>query len=185
MGYKMIDIEQIWKQYHKTSGDYYRNLLMEHYKHLVKDVAERLNSKLPDEAKLDDLIAAGVFGLMDAIEAFEPAGGLKFEAYCKPIIRVSILLELQSMNGVPQSVRERAHYLKDNAKKQFLMNFLKGPTRAEKMIVVLNYYEEMIIEEIAKELDLSESRISEMHSAIIARCRSYLQEQGLCRRRTI
>jgi len=106
-----IDIEQIWKQYRKTRGDHCLNLLMEHYRHLVNDVAERLHSKLPDEVKLDDLISAGIFGLIDAIETFEPAGGLKFEAYCKPLIRVSILRELKSMDGIPQSVRARVHQL--------------------------------------------------------------------------
>ena len=66
-----------------------------------------------------------------------------------------------------------------DAQKQHIRDFLAGLTRTEKLIVVLYYYEEMTIGEIAKELDLSESRISEMHSSIIARCGSYLQEQGL------
>ena len=110
----MIDIEQIWKQYHKTCGDYYRNLLMEHYRDLVKDVAERLHSKLPDEAELDDLLAAGIFGLIDAIEAFDPARGSQFETYCKPEIRAAILRELQYMDEIPQSVRIRASQLESD-----------------------------------------------------------------------
>lgn len=115
-GQNMIDIEQLWKQYHKTCGDYYRNLLIEHYRDLVKDVAERLHSKLPDEAELDDLLAAGIFGLIDAIEAFDPARGSQFETYCKPEIRAAILRELQYMDEIPHSVRIRASQLESDAK---------------------------------------------------------------------
>ena len=66
-----------------------------------------------------------------------------------------------------------------DAQKQHIKDFLKSMTRAERLIVVLYYYEEMTINEIAKKLDLSESRISEMYRSINTRCRSYLQEQGL------
>ena len=45
-------------------------------------------------------------------------------------------------------------------------------TRAERLILVLYYYEEMTIKEIAEELDLSEARVSQMHSSIIARLKS-------------
>ena len=66
-----------------------------------------------------------------------------------------------------------------DAQKQHIKDFLENLTRAEKLIVVLYYYEKMTINEIAKKLGLSESRISEMYSSIIARCGSYLQERGL------
>ena len=45
-------------------------------------------------------------------------------------------------------------------------------TRPERLILVLYYYEEMTIKEIAEELDLSEARVSQMHSSIIARLKS-------------
>jgi RNA polymerase sigma factor for flagellar operon FliA len=66
-----------------------------------------------------------------------------------------------------------------DAQKQYIKDFLKDLTRAEKLIVVLYYYEELTMGEIAKELGLSESRVSQMHSSIIARCKSYLQESRL------
>jgi len=107
----MTNIEEIWNKFLNTKDSYYRNKLMDHYRYLVKDVAERLLSKLPDKIELDDLISAGLSGLMDSIEAFEPAQGLKFEAYCKLVIRVSILRELKSMDRIPHSVRARTHQL--------------------------------------------------------------------------
>ena len=105
------DIEKVWKQFHKNRDDHWRNLLMENYKHIVRYAAERLYSKLPDKVELDDLISAGTFGLMDAIDAYDPMRGVKFETYCSPRIRGSILDELRSMDWVPRLVRARASQL--------------------------------------------------------------------------
>lgn len=245
---QQITIDQIWEHFHKTRDDHYRNLLMEYYRDLVKYCAERLHSKLPDKVELDDLISAGIFGLMDAIDAFDPTRGVKFETYCAPRIRGSILDELRSMDWVPRLVRARAHQLakathslemhlgrkpdeqeiaeelemdmeefsrllrdanaaslvslntkcgddesekdvreidviKDQrsqdpvleAQKRDLKNLLtKGLTRAERLIIVLYYYEEMTMKEIGATLDLSESRVSQMHSSIVARLKAQM-----------
>ncbi|MBW8001452.1 MAG: FliA/WhiG family RNA polymerase sigma factor [Planctomycetes bacterium] len=248
-----MSIGEIWENYHKVGGDLYRNLLIENYRHIVKYTAERLHSKLPDKVEVDDLISAGNFGLMDAIDAFDPERGVKFETYCSPRIRGSILDELRSMDWVPRLVRARASQLsratqalethlgrkptkketaskmklnkaefdrlqrdanatnlvslntnfndgdgdkdmreidiiKDKksqdplveAQKRDLKNLLtKGLTRAERLIVVLYYYEEMTMKEIGATLDLSESRVSQMHSSIVDR----LKAQMNCRQK--
>jgi RNA polymerase sigma factor for flagellar operon FliA len=245
---QQLDIDKIWERFHKTRDDRFRNLLMQRYMPLVRYTAERLYSKLPDKVELDDLISSGVFGLMDAIDAFDPSRGVKFETYCSPRIRGSILDELRSMDWVPRLVRARAHQLakatqsleahlgrtpteketaeeldmdmaefnklkrdasavslvslstkygggdgeKDiceidiirdeksqdpltEAQKRDLRNLLtKGLTRAERLIIVLYYYEEMTMKEIGATLDLSESRVSQMHSSIIARLKAQL-----------
>ena len=243
-----LSIEQVWEQFHKNHDDYYRNLLMENYRNIVRYSAERLHAKLPDKVELDDLISAGIFGLMDAIDAFDPDRGVKFETYCSPRIKGSILDELRSMDWVPRLVRARAHQLskathsleihlgrkpteeeiaeeldmsmeefarlkrdanavtqvslntkysdgdgekdireidiiKDKrsenpvveVQKRDLKNLLtKGLTRAERLIIILYYYEEMTMKEIGLTLDLSESRVSQMHSSIIARLKAQM-----------
>jgi RNA polymerase sigma factor for flagellar operon FliA len=245
------DIEQIWKQFHKNHDDHWRNLLIEQYRRLVRYTAERLYTKLPDKVELDDLVSAGTFGLMDALEAFDPSRGVKFETYCSPRIRGSILDYLRSMDWVPRLVRARAHqltkatqsletylgrkptkqetadelnmdmdefdrlqrdanatglvsletnYSNDNsekdireidiikdkksqnplieAQKRDLKNLItKGLTRAERLIVVLYYYEEMTMKEIGATLDLSESRVSQMHSSIVARLKAQMNRR--------
>lgn len=245
------NIEQIWEQFFQTRNEQSRNLLMEHYRGLVKYCAERVHSKLPDKVELDDLISAGTFGLMDAIDAFDKTRGVKFETYCSPRIRGSILDELRSMDWVPRLVRARAHQLsrathslethlgrkptekelaeelqmnmdefirlqrdanavslvslttnyndddgdkdvreidiiKDErssnpvieAQKRDLKGLLtKGLTRAERLIIVLYYYEEMTMKEIGATLDLSESRVSQMHSSIIARLKAQMNSR--------
>ena len=108
---RIKNVEQVWEEYFKTSSDDCRNQLMEHYLPLVKYTADRIWAKLPDKVDVDDLISAGIFGLKDALDAFDPERGVKFETYCTPRIRGSILDELRSMDWVPRLVRARAHQL--------------------------------------------------------------------------
>lgn len=65
--------------------------------------------------------------------------------------------------------------MKVNAYRQRMKDFLSTKlTRAEKLFLVLYYYEELTIEEIAEVLDLTESRVSQMHSSIISRNKSFM-----------
>ena len=102
----------VWTEYKKDqSNQELRNTLMERYLSLVRYNAERVWSKLPDGVDLNDLISAGVFGLMDAIEAFDMGRGVKFETYCVPRIRGAMLDELRTMDWVPRLVRSKASKL--------------------------------------------------------------------------
>ena len=80
---------------------------------LVRFHGERVRSRLPDEVELDDLIASGNFGLMDAIDAYDIDRGVKFETYCVPRIRGAMIDELRNMDWVPRLVRTRARKLAD------------------------------------------------------------------------
>src|SRR6266700_7454428 len=73
------EIKDVWIDYKKTKTEALRNVLMENYLHLVRYNAERIHVKLPDEVELDDLMSAGIFGLMDAIEAFDLNRGVKLK----------------------------------------------------------------------------------------------------------
>ena len=245
----------LWVKFQAGKTEQMRNVLMERYLPLVKYNAERIYAKLPDEVELDDLISAGIFGLMDAIDAFDLGRGVKFETYCAPRVRGAILDELRSMDWVPRLVRSRAHKL-DQASKALEAEYgrrasdaeiatqmnisaaeyvklkrdatavslvslsrkwfetdsqkdvceidvledkrgqdpvaeiqrrdlkealTRGLSRAEKLILVLYYYEEMTMKEIGATLDLSESRVSQMHSSILARLKAQMthQEQQL------
>ena len=248
---KSMETLEVWQIYQDGKTTTTRNFLMEKYLPLVKYNAERIYAKLPDEVELDDLISAGIFGLMDAIDAFDLGRGVKFETYCAPRIRGAILDELRSMDWVPRLVRSRAHKL-DEAVKSFEAEFgragtdeelaprmslsqdefiklkrdatavslvslsrkwfetdsqkdvceidvledkrginpfeeiqkrdlkemlTKGLSRAERLILVLYYYEEMTMKEIGATLDLSESRVSQMHSSILARLKAQMSHQ--------
>jgi len=249
-----ISLEQLekrWKSYMAKRDEDSRNALLEHYLPIVKYSAERLRIRLPDEVDVDDLISAGVFGLMDALKAFDPERGVKFETYCAPRVRGAILDELRAMDWVPRLVRSRASKLnnathlleaqlgrKPNPKelakvmKMTMKDFKKlhrdahatglvslsrkwyetdgnkdvreidvledrrsanpfrtaqrkdikdlvtrGLSRAERLIIILYYFEEMTMKEIGETLDLSESRVSQMHSAILTRLKTQLERR--------
>lgn len=101
------DRQKVWEEYKQTKALELRNKLVEFYLPLVVYNAKRIKVRLPREIELDDLISAGVFGLMDAIEAFDLSRGVKFETYCVPRIRGAILDELRKMDWVPRLVRSQ------------------------------------------------------------------------------
>jgi len=65
------DLAAAWSEFKRSGADSLRNRLMEHYLFLVRFTAERIGAKLPDEVDVDDLMSAGVFGLADALDAFD------------------------------------------------------------------------------------------------------------------
>ena len=94
------DIQQLWLAYKAGPTQDLRNRLVEQYLPLVKYNGERIWARLPEGVELDDLVSAGVFGLMDAIDAFDLSRGVKFETYCVPRIRGAMLDELRTMDWV-------------------------------------------------------------------------------------
>jgi RNA polymerase sigma factor for flagellar operon FliA len=246
-----VDVTELWREFKERPTTPLRNRLVERYLPLVKYNAERIWQRLPEGVDLDDLISAGVFGLMDAIDAFDQERGVKFETYCAPRIRGAILDELRAMDWVPRLVRSRAHKL-ETATKQLEVELGRSPTseeiakrlkipmaefdkiakdasavglvslsrkwfetdsnkdvreidvledkkgadpvreiqrkdlkelltkglsRAERLIIILYYFEEMTMKEIGATLDLSESRVSQMHSSILARLKAQMQDK--------
>src|SRR5438876_11624440 len=130
-----VDIQQVWYDYRAQPTVELRNHLVENYLPLVKYNAERIWARLPEGVDLDDLISAGVFGLLDAIEAFDLERGVKFETYCVPRIRGAMLDELRTMDWVPRLVRSK-HSKMEEARKS-LEAALGRPARQDEMAVKL------------------------------------------------
>ncbi|MHC4949232.1 MAG: sigma-70 family RNA polymerase sigma factor, partial [Planctomycetota bacterium] len=95
-----LPIEEIWIEYKKTGTEPLRNRLIQHYLDIVRYTAERMHMRLPAEVDVEDLMSAGLFGLMDAIDAFDLERGVKFETYCAQRIRGAIFDELRAMDWV-------------------------------------------------------------------------------------
>ena len=92
----------------RTGDQDAREHLILNYSPLVKYVAGRLSANLPQTVENADLISYGIFGLIDAIEKFDPERGIKFETYAIARIKGAIIDELRAMDWVPRSVRARA-----------------------------------------------------------------------------
>ncbi|MDH3248599.1 MAG: FliA/WhiG family RNA polymerase sigma factor [Acidimicrobiia bacterium] len=102
------DVAPLWTEYKAKGGQGLRDRLIVHYSPLVKFVAGRVGAGLPRSVDQADLVSYGIFGLIDAIEKFEPERGFKFETYAINRIKGAILDELRALDWVPRSVRSRA-----------------------------------------------------------------------------
>ncbi len=245
------DVKKLWRTYGRSPTLELRNKLMMMYMPIVKFNADRISAKLPDEVEGDDLMSAGMFGLMDAIDAFDLDRGVKFETFCAPRVRGAMLDELRSMDWVPRLVRSRSSRL-DHATRGLQAELGRAPTRGElaermglnkadfdklqrdanavsvvslsrkcydsdssrdvleidvvedrrgidpkylqeqrdvrelvarlsrleQLLLTLYYDEGMTMKEIGSTLDLSESRVSQMHSEIINRLKCDTETPG-------
>lgn len=140
------DIARIWADFKiDQTNQSLRNKLIERFLPLVRYNAERVWAKLPDGVDLNDLISAGVFGLIDAIEAFDLDRGVKFETYCVPRIRGAMLDELRTMDWVPRLVRSKASKL-EAARKEAEAELGRPPTDLEvsrKLGIPVEEYEKL------------------------------------------
>lgn len=88
-----------------------REELISRYVPLVKTIAGRLALRLPQHINQDDLTSAGLAGLLDAIDKFDPEKGVGFKSYAEFRIKGAMIDELRSMDWVPRSVRKNAKKL--------------------------------------------------------------------------
>lgn len=127
------DDEQVaawWRAYRDTGDQTSRSSLLEHYLPLVRDAAARLHARVPREVDVDDLASCGVFGLIQAVEAYDPDRGARFETYSAPRIRGAMLDGLRAGDWAPRLVRSRARKLAD-AVQSLQARLERAPTREE------------------------------------------------------
>ena len=125
-----IDVDGLWERYVADRSKDDRDRLILHYSTLVGFVASRLAAGLPSSVEQAELASSGMFGLIDAIEKFEPQRGFKFETYAMSRIRGAILDELRSYDWVPRSVRAKARQL-EQAFARFESEHHRAPTDDE------------------------------------------------------
>ena len=101
-------INRLWDRYKATGDLHARERLILQYSPLVKYVAGRVSVGLPNSVEHGDLTSYGLFGLIDAIEKFDPDKGFKFETYAIARIKGAIIDELRSIDWIPRSVRSKA-----------------------------------------------------------------------------
>lgn len=78
---------------------------------LVKYLAQRIATRLPASVEVNDLVSAGIIGLIDAVEKFDPDRGIKFTTYARRRICGAILDDLRSLDWAPRSLRKKARDL--------------------------------------------------------------------------
>ncbi len=101
-------VAELWDAYQLRRDRETRDRLILHYSPLVKFVAGRVAAGLPQNIEQSDLVSYGIFGLIDAIDKFDPSRGFKFETYAISRIKGAIIDELRSIDWVPRSIRAKA-----------------------------------------------------------------------------
>lgn len=96
------------KKVHKPFDGKNRDAMMLEYFSLVKIVAKKMANRLPASVDLDDLVSAGLIGLMQSIERFKPEKGFKFKTYAEFRIRGAMIDELRSEDWCPKGMRQKA-----------------------------------------------------------------------------
>lgn len=100
-------LQRSWKEFKVYKNPESRVELINHYSYLVKITAGRLVTSLPGGLDREDLIGAGVIGLVKSVDQFDPTRDVKFETYAIALIRGAILEMLRDEDWVPRSIREK------------------------------------------------------------------------------
>ena len=243
--------DELWLEYRKTKSPQLRDKLIRQYMPLVKYVAGKLAVGMPGSVEFDDLVGFGQFGLLDAIEKFDPGKNVKFKTYAVTRIRGAIFDELRQLDWVPRSVRQKSREIEDTivelesklgrtatdaeiaeklgvSESEYQQTVMKvsgtsvlslndvwysgndnddmsigdsieSPSslnpdvivereeirkviieainelpEKEKMVIVLYYHEDLTFKEIGQVLEVSESRISQLHTKANLRLRAKL-----------
>ncbi|MEK6674307.1 MAG: sigma-70 family RNA polymerase sigma factor [Planctomycetota bacterium] len=252
MAKKEMTIARMWKEYLQTRAVELRNKIVVHFSHLVHTHAARLSRKLPSQISYDEICSAAFDGLIEAVEAYDPARKAKFETFCQQRISGAVMDWLRSLDPQSRTVRtfekrcnlarealgtnldftptrtdlanrleipvDRFDYLcrlsqlgkevhfsamepseerrvngsshhwdvRDNkhedpavkvGRELLTEHLTKELSREERLVLVLYYFEEMTMAEIGSVLDLSESRVSQIHKEILLRLRQRYSEE--------
>ncbi|MEW9124653.1 MAG: sigma-70 family RNA polymerase sigma factor, partial [Thermotaleaceae bacterium] len=105
--------EVVWEQYAKTREKNLKDQLIVEYIDLVKIIAGRLYTNYGKTVEFDDLVSYGIFGLIDAIEKFDPSKNVKFETYAYIRVRGAIIDQLRNLDWIPRSIRQKHKKLED------------------------------------------------------------------------
>ena len=125
-----VEIASAWHAYKRAGQRSARDELILHYAPLVHLVAGRLAASAPTHVDRSDLVSYGVFGLIDAIDKFDPDLGHRFETYAIARIRGHIVDELRSFDWVPRSVRAKARAI-EGALRSLESELCRAPTEGE------------------------------------------------------
>lgn len=138
-------LKNAWVEFKVYKEPKARVLLINHYAYLVKITAGRLVTSLPGGLDREDLVGAGVIGLIKSVDQFDPTRDVKFETYAIALIRGAILEMLRDEDWVPRSIREKLKAL-DRAQMALEIKLRRPPTERE----------------VAEFMGLAESEVSEL-----------------------
>jgi RNA polymerase sigma factor for flagellar operon FliA len=122
--------EELWRRWSETGDVRSRDRLVLSYAPMVKYLAMRKIRGAPNHVSLDDLVAAGLLRLVQAVEGFDPALGATFEQYAWTRVSGGMIDELRKADWAPRSVRRRQREIEET-RGQLARRLGRAPTSAE------------------------------------------------------
>ena len=182
--------EKLWEQYARTKTPELREKIITEYAPLVKLVAGRLSMYLGYNVEYEDLVSYGIFGLIDAIDQIDFNKNVKFDISVDELdtwtgqTKITNLVSLEdfveqgseikmdashnSQFEQPEKVIEKAELAK------MLEKAIDELTEKERSVVLFYYYEDLSLKEISKVLEVSESRVSQLHTKAIQKMKKHM-----------
>src|ERR1700744_5024706 len=118
-------------------------VLLEHLP-TVRFLARRIHERLPQHVEIEDLVSAGVLGLMDALQKFDPQKKVQFRSYAQFRIRGAILDSLRTLDWSPRDLRRKGRAVEE-AIRTLTTRIGRSPTEsevAEEMAISLGEYQQ-------------------------------------------
>lgn len=131
---------------YNINGKQGKDSLLEQHIPLVKKIAHQLKAKLPPSVEVDDLVQAGMMGLLDAMQKYANDQGAQFETYASQRIRGAMIDELRSSDWLPRSIRQNSRKIEDamSALQQQLHRHPHDTEVAEYLKMSLQEYQSML-----------------------------------------
>lgn len=250
----MAVTDEMWRKYRQSRDAELKNEIVLAHLSLVKYLAGRLAVKLPSFIGQEDLESYGVFGLLEAVEKFNPDLGVSFKAYAYNRIRGAMIDEIRKLNWIPRTLWQKIQLLnatkerlqkelgeqvnhealaeamgitvselyklegqvnllslssldetvsvadgervrwgdmiqdsdspdpldmiEKEESKQLLIKAIEELPEKDRTVLALYYQEELTLKEIGKVLDVSESRVCQLHTRALNRLRSKLEQEA-------
>ncbi|MBA2677414.1 MAG: FliA/WhiG family RNA polymerase sigma factor [Ktedonobacteraceae bacterium] len=102
-----ITAEDMWTEFVATKNSALREELIKQYGPLVRYVVGRMGIPPTSMLELEDLVSYGMIGLINAVDRFDPARGVRFESFATTRIRGSVIDQLRTLNWLPRSAMAR------------------------------------------------------------------------------
>ena len=141
--------EELLARYRRKPTPTLRNELIERHRPDVESIARVMAMRLPRSVDVDDLVHAGLWGLVQAIDKFRADHGAPFRPFMRPRVRGAMLDELRNMDFLPRLYRQRAREM-DAATTRLRSRLGRDPSDAE----------------LAAELGVTESRLQTSYTRL-------------------
>ncbi len=105
------EVSALWRRFKVSRDKKTRDAIINHYAYLVKITSGRVVTSLPPNLEREDLVSAGIVGLIKAVDQFDPSRQVKFETYAIALVRGAILEMLREEDWVPRSIRDNVKSL--------------------------------------------------------------------------